>query len=151
MPIIEIKINNLPQIKEAFNKAPANMMVNLNKAIKQTVFFIQAQAMRNAPVKTGRLRASAYSTFSPLIGETGFTAKYAAWVHDGTSPYTIYPNAKKALFWAGASHPVKRVNHPGIRANPFLQRAVDDSQSQVDNFFETAVQDVLNDLAKEMG
>ncbi len=32
----------------------------------------------------------------------------------GTQPYTIRPASKQALFWPGASHPVTKVNHPGV-------------------------------------
>ena len=48
--------------------------------------------------------------------------KYAGFVHDGTSPYTIRPRSKKALYWQGAKHPVKSVRHPGIKANPFMEK-----------------------------
>lgn len=151
MGIIQIEIKNLAQIKSAFSKAPARMMVNLNRAIRQTIFFVESASQRNVPVKSGRLRGSIYRDFQPLKGELGYGAKYAGWVHDGTSPYTIRPSGKQALYWKGAAHPVKRVNHPGIRANPFLQRAVDDSELQIDKFFQGAVQDTLDEIAKETG
>ena len=38
----------------------------------------------------------------------------------GTGPYVIRPKNGKALFWKGAKHPVKSVNHPGIPARPFF-------------------------------
>lgn len=149
--VIKIHIKNLPQIRRAFKLAPALMAKNLDSAIRKTVFYIRARAVSNAPVRTGFLRGSAYSTFGNLRGETGFKAKYAAWVHEGTSPYTIRPKSKKALFWKGAGHPVAMVSHPGIRANPFMRRAINDSQNQVDGFFTGAVQDTLDTIAKEAG
>lgn len=148
--MVEIKINisNIEQIKSAFNQAPALMTKSLSKAIKQTVFFLRGEGVKAAPVKTGHLRGSAYTEFAPLRGEVGFNATYAEVVHEGSSPYTIFPKSKKALYWQGASHPVRRVNHPGIRANPYLRRAVDDNMPQVDAFFTKAVQDVLDEIAK---
>lgn len=149
--IINIEIKNQEQIRAAFKKAPATMITNLNTAVKKVILFIRARAVQEAPVKTGNLRASARTTFAPLKGELEFKAKYAAWVHEGTSPYQIRPTSKKALFWKGAAHPVRVVNHPGIRANPFLRRAVENSQTQTDAMFEEAVQNTLNTVAKEIG
>lgn len=146
--MIKIDIPNLKALKDGFNKSPAVMTKNINVAVRSTIFFIRGKAVAGAPARTGNLRGSAYTSFAPLMGEIGFKAKYAAWVHEGTSPYIIEPSGKKALFWKGASHPVKRVHHPGIRANPFLRRAVDQSQPATDRFFHKAVQDTLDTIAK---
>jgi hypothetical protein len=43
----------------------------------------------------------------------------------------IVPVSAKALFWPGAAHPVKRVNHPGTRANPFLKKALQQQRGAV--------------------
>lgn len=73
---------------------------------------------------TGRLRNSI--NFKALArGVEGSTnVKYAAIHHLGgqTGAHTIVPRVKKALFWPGAAHPVKSVQHPGskIPARPFL-------------------------------
>jgi len=50
----------------------------------------------------------------------GTDKPYAAYLHFGTSPYTIRPKNKKALHWPGAAHPVNQVNHPGLKPRPFL-------------------------------
>lgn len=149
MSEVKIVISNLDQIKAALAKEPVLMVKNLDIAIRSIIFLIRAKAVANAPVKTAYLRGSVYNDFSPLRGEVGFKAKYASWVHDGTSPYTIYPSSKKALFWKGASHPVRRVKHPGIRANPFLRKAVDQSASSIDQLFTKAVSDTLDTVARE--
>lgn len=56
--------------------------------------------------------------------EGSTNVKYAAIHHLGgtTRAHTIVPRVKKALFWPGAGHPVKSVQHPGSRipARPFL-------------------------------
>jgi hypothetical protein len=46
--------------------------------------------------------------------------KYARLVEEGTRPHTIRAKNKKALYWKGAKHPVKSVNHPGSKAKPYL-------------------------------
>lgn len=61
-----------------------------------------------------------------LVGIWGsYNVKYAIYIETGTDPYIIRPKSKKALFWPGASHPVKVVHHPGIKAQPFLRPAAD--------------------------
>lgn len=153
MTQIDIKIANMPQIRSAFRKAPKTMVANLNKAIKQSILFIAGESAKRAPVKTGNLRASHFRPesleFRNLYGKLQPSPKYAIFVHDGTKPHIIEPSTAKALFWKNASHPVKRVNHPGTVANPFLRNAVDASQRQVDRFFYKAVDDTLEQIAKE--
>jgi hypothetical protein len=56
---------------------------------------------------------------------------YAPAVHAGTRPHTIRPTRKKALYWKGALHPVRLVEHPGTRANPFMTRALDRSRATI--------------------
>lgn len=146
---IKIVIKNADQMRTAFRQAPALMTKNINTSIRKTIMFIREKSVSNAPAKTGRLRSSAYTSFSPLQGEVGFLANYALFVHEGTKAHIIYPTSKKALFWKGASHPVKRVNHPGTRANPFLRRAVDMGEQQIDKFFQQGVDDTLRQIAKD--
>lgn len=42
----------------------------------------------------------------------------------GTKPHVIEARNKEALFWPGAAHPVKKVNHPGTQAKPHLRPAL---------------------------
>jgi phage virion morphogenesis protein len=48
----------------------------------------------------------------------GTNIPYAAHHQFGTKPYTITPKSKKALAFGGVV--VKKVNHPGLPARPFL-------------------------------
>ena len=79
----------------------------------------------------------------------GFRANYAVYVHDGTDAYTIRPSKAQALFWKGARHPVKRVRHPGIKANPFLRKAVDQSNVSIRRNFTEAVEETLAQIGKD--
>lgn len=65
--------------------------------------------------------------------------KYARYLEEGTRPYTIYPNEKKALFWKGAAYPVKKVNHPGIKARHFMEYGLKDALPGMKKIFERAV------------
>lgn len=68
-------------------------------------------------VETGRLRDSiTYKADSKAV-LVGTNVKYAA-IHQfggSTPPRKIVAKNKKALFWPGAKHPVKSVNHPGFK------------------------------------
>jgi len=54
----------------------------------------------------------------------GYRSPIAAIQHSGAKirPYRIVPKNKQALYWAGATHPVRVVNHPGavIPARPLV-------------------------------
>ena len=73
---------------------------------------------------TGRLRSSITYNLTPDGLEVGTNVVYAAIHQFGgrTPPRKIVPKRKKALYFPGAAHPVKSVNHPGsdIPARPFL-------------------------------
>jgi HK97 gp10 family phage protein len=120
---ISITITNLPQIRAAFGKAPRLMTTELNTAIKKTIFTIQGKSMRNTPVLTGRLRASTSSQFSNLRGEVGTHVNYDIFVHEGTR---------------------------FMRARPYLRDAVQESNPEVNQYFTQAVDNVLNQIGKEV-
>jgi HK97 gp10 family phage protein len=100
---------------------------NLKTAMSRVVLQGEAIAKREAPVKTGNLRRTITSSVEAggKRGRIGTNAKYARAVHEGTKPRVIKATKAKALFWPGARHPVKSVNHPGTRANPFFDRTMD--------------------------
>lgn len=58
-------------------------------------------------------------------------AKYGKWLEEGTKPHLIKPKNKKALFWNGASHPVKEVKHPGTEKHPVLEDTLKDSKEEL--------------------
>lgn len=64
---------------------------------------------------TGRLAASITSSYTRDSAIVGTNVKYGAIHQFGgrTGAREIRPRRKKALFWPGALHPVRRVLHPG--------------------------------------
>jgi HK97 gp10 family phage protein len=124
MAEISIEITNLPEIRAAFRKAPAMMVRELDKAIRKSIFAIKGDSQRRSPVDTGYMRASHREMFSSLRGEVGPQAYYSIFVHDGTSR---------------------------MRARPFLYDAVKSDESQVQGFFEDAVQNTLDQIGKDVG
>lgn len=128
MSTVNVTITNLPQIKAAFAKAPAEMTKNLNTAIKKALIAIQGETILNVHpdrginVITGGLLAATQRPpqFENLKGTYLVDIFYAIYVHDGTSR---------------------------MQARPFLLNAVNSEQTKVDGFFQEAVQTTLNDIA----
>lgn len=77
-----------------------------------------------APVRSGRLRASIVARHKGANGYAFSSVAYGKLVVQGTRPHLILPRARRALFWPGAGHPVRRVRHPGTKPDHFPERAV---------------------------
>lgn len=58
--------------------------------------------------------------------------RYGRYLESGTPAHVILPKHKKALYWAGASHPVKKVNHPGTRKYPAVVPAAQNGQQELE-------------------
>jgi HK97 gp10 family phage protein len=87
-----------------------------------------AIAKSTAPVRTGLYRDSFKSERTRVRGLAAVTvintAPYANYVEFGTRPHVIEARHAQALFWPGARHPVKKVNHPGTPAFHTLRNAL---------------------------
>lgn len=116
---VNVQIKNIEEIKAAFRLAPSLMAKELDKAIAKSIFAIQGTSMTNTPVDTGRLRASHQTLFAPLRGVLDVTAYYGVYVHEGTRY---------------------------MKPRPFLLNAVNDKESEVDDNFAKAVDNVLKQL-----
>lgn len=82
---------------------------------------------RKPLLKSGTLRDQIIPGHGRDFAEIVASARYAKWHQEGTDPYTILPGSKKALSWPGGSHPVKKVNHPGLPARPFIGLSDEDN------------------------
>lgn len=75
--------------------------------------------------KSGRLAASLVAEVHSKVLRVGSTdCNYATDVELGTAPHVINAKPGGALYWPGADHPVKRVNHPGTKPYPYLRPAL---------------------------
>ena len=107
----------------------------VRQTVKNSAFNIQKNAIsnltKNKSVDTGHLRRG-ISTDIRGLGATIHTSniKYAPMVEYGTKAHIIRAKNKKALYWKGAKHPVKKVNHPGSKAKPYLIPAFNQEKDQ---------------------
>lgn len=120
-------------------------------AFKYTAIDVWGELRKEAPVNHGRLAGSfqlkPVNDFEYHI-QSGVA--YALAVHTGTGihgpegrPIEIVPVNKKALYWPGAPHPVKRVLNPGRKADPYADRAMDNTSSRLDEFAQRAIMETM--------
>ena len=133
--MIKINADELNKFSVEVIKLSNEVEEDVKKVVKNSAFNIQKNAMsnltKNKSVATGHLRRG-ISTDIKGLGATIHTSniKYARGVEEGTKSHIIRPKNKKALYWKGAKHPVKKVNHPGSKAKPFLTPAFNQEKDQ---------------------
>ena len=108
---------------------------NVQKAIKKSAFNIEAKAKNNLKanrsVVTRHLSLGVKTEVKDLEATVHTSnIKYAIIVEKGSKAHVIRPKNKKALYWEGASRPVKMVNHPGSKAKPYLIPAFEKEKDQ---------------------
>ena len=136
--MIKINTNEIDKFAVELIELSEKSRDNVQKAIKKSAFNIESQAKKNLAanksVVTGHLRRSIATKMGDLEATIHTSnVKYAVIVEKGSRPHIIRPKNKKALYWKGASHPVKQVNHPGSKAKPYLEPAF---ESEKDKFIE---------------
>ncbi|GAA4082704.1 HK97 gp10 family phage protein [Actinomadura miaoliensis] len=92
----------------------------LRRAENRLAEMVAEDARRFVPIDSGELQ----STIQARGNRVYVGTDYWHIVEFGSRPHTIYPRAKKALYWRGAAHPVHRVRHPGTPAQPFMRPAL---------------------------
>jgi len=136
-----IEIKGLKELQNNFKKSPVMVTKELVGAIKTSIHIIRPMMVKEAPHDTGELRKNIYARQIGLTGTVGpdlNKTPYALYVNYGTSPYIIRNGWGKGIL----------INHPGIKANPFMQRTVDEMTPIVQKIFEKTISNIINKLAK---
>lgn len=58
-------------------------------------------------------------------------------------PYPITPRRRRALYWAGAAHPVRRVSHPGLKAQRFSEKIAETMQKQYKRIMDEQIKQAI--------
>lgn len=58
-------------------------------------------------------------------------------------PYEIRPRQRRALFWRGARHPVKRVTHPGLKPQKFSETIAATMKKQYQRIMQDEIDKVI--------
>jgi len=123
-------------------------------ALKYTATEVWGNIRREAPTDHGRLAGSFEMEQAGDNWRIYSNVEYALNVHEGTGIHgpegkyiEIFPVNKKALYWPGAPHPVKRVLHPGQKGNPYADRAMDAAEHRTGEFIEKAIAETVGSVA----
>lgn len=149
MSQINVDIKGIEDLKRTLKQAPALAVGEFGKAVQKSALTLQSAAIKEAPVNKGHgggnlrqnIRVQSLTKTRAVIRSA---APYSAAVEEGTRPHVIVPRVKKAL--ADRRNNLffgRLVHHPGTKANPFMQRAVEKTKSQVSGFFEVAIKTIL--------
>jgi len=142
-----IEIKGLNKLERAIRRSPRMVRQELSQAISTSLHLIRPIMKNEAPRgKTGNLRRNIKAHAQGLEGSVGPNldiTPYAYYVHEGTGPYEIRPKTKKALYWPGAKHPVRLVKHPGIKANPYVERTFKRIKQPVENVFNKQISNII--------
>lgn len=104
-------------------------------------------AKTKCPYKTGTYRRGIHMETvtrlpTEVVVHVGTNDPRGPWFEYGTGVYNeapgapktlivIRPKNKKALFWQGARHPVKKVVQQGLHARPHFRPAIDENEDRV--------------------
>lgn len=121
-------------IRVRVNRAQADRVAQQHGDRLVTLAMVRtfSRASVTAPVDTGNLRAlhrmSKRSGKRKVVGKVTSAADYSMAVHNGARPHVIRARRAKALRFQQGGRIVYRasVNHPGVRARPWLARALAD-------------------------
>lgn len=132
-----IEITGLSELIAKCQRSPSIVAEPLTRAFTKSALDLETKAKSLTPRVTGNLQRSITHRIGggmpPTFAEVGLLgggpvsksgARYGVYVHEGTRPHAIVARKGRALYWPGARHPVRRVNHPGTAANPFLRNAL---------------------------
>lgn len=126
----------------------------LEGAIRRATYRVAGSAMQRAPTGVdSHLRKSIVPKAQGLTGEVSVNVEYAGAVEFGSKPHVIKPKRKKALafkpgagfrFWDEVDRIiVRKVNHPGTKAQPYLRPAV----SEVGEWLPGEVKEIIERAA----
>jgi hypothetical protein len=155
--MIELELKNFNEIKKSLRTMNEVGIAETNRAIHASIAIVQGQSIRNAPVYTGLMRARHTASFHDLFGSLKVNTQYAGFVHGGTRPH--FPPIAPLEKWARRKLGVtakraravafliqRKIGRKGTKAVPFLQEAIDQSQSKIDQYFDRAMEATIKKI-----
>lgn len=145
-----VDIPELPKLLASLQQAPSIAAPILQRALSVSQAILAKYTTKaTVPWRTGFLVQTFRAELTTGMLRWFPTASYAPYVEFGTKPHTILPRNAKALFWPGAAHPVRKVNHPGTKPNPFMERILAASQPDIEMQFGAALQQITEAISAQ--
>lgn len=153
---ISAEIKGLKETQRNLEQAARDLRgTPIVNAMRDATLIVTRDAKRNAPVDTGRLRASITPAVS-IAGETiqgvvGSNVTYAPYVELGTRPH--WPPISALEVWAQRHHTsaflvARAISRRGTKAVEYLQRAFRDNRDKIEARFNKAVEQITKDANK---
>ena len=122
------------------------------QAMEKSTLEVEARAKAKVPRVTGRLFASITHEASPEEGRVGTNVRYAPFVEFGTGlagplHHLIYPTRARYMTWLSGDKRVFARFTRGMRAEPYLGPALDESRDRIFDNFRQAAQKLIDHLA----
>lgn len=117
-----IRIQGITELLRSLRDIQAQMAMARRAALTKIGVIIKADAVRKAPVDTGNLRNSAYYEVENDKVRIGFSAAYAAFVHE---------NIEEKLRGQPRSGGTGRGNYWDSGGSKFLENAVKENQDRI--------------------
>ena len=152
MSNINIEIPGLDKLQDALKRAPVFTVNEASRAVQKSALLIQSNAIKEAPVnkQTGggnlrqNIRMEMQTKTRAIIVSN---APYSVYVEMGTRPHDIRIKNKRVLANRRTGQIFgTHVHHPGTRANPYMQRAIDKSKVQINEYFKLAMLNIIKSL-----
>lgn len=152
---INVQINGLENVKLMMLRAPERTIKEIGRAVSKSTLKVKNTSLKEVPTNKqkggGNLKQSIrHIMINKFRGEVVAHAKYAAAVHEGTRPHIIRPRRIGYKGHPGGLYDKRtgwgvynKVNHPGTRPNPFMDRAAQKSQKDIDLYFAQAMNNIF--------
>ena len=146
---IERNEKQLKQIHDVF--WPQAVQDIFDRSIKRSVILLERHAIQETPTDQWRLRNDFHTEFRKSFWRLFNPTQYAIYVHEWTRPH--YAPIDK-LQWRADRHgiPVWKLRHAIARkwtkANPFMDRAVEQVEPQIDEIFSNEIDKFFLDVFK---
>lgn len=116
---------DISKLAHALRTTAKRSDVTTQQVMVESANFLLTEMEIRVPVKTGQLRESLGVRVETNRVIVGPSAKYAPYVEFGTKPHEIRAKNAGALAFkvGGNTVIVKKVNHPGTKARPFVRPA----------------------------
>lgn len=116
---------DISRLAEALRKSGTDSRATTMSVLQQASGFLLSEMEARAAVDTGAMRKSLGVRLQGDKVIVGPDVPYAKYVEWDTRPHDIRPKTKKALAFKvnGTTVIVKKVHHPGTKAQPFVRPA----------------------------
>jgi len=112
----------------------------VKKGMEKACIYVEGNAKRNTPAGDGQLRQSitheVVEENGDIVGYIGTNVEYAPYLHQGTGIYAVNGDGRKEVPWRYQDVKGRWYTTEGQKSNPFMQKAIDDSKSEIEKFFE---------------